>query len=243
MKLSFSGKNSLVLGGSCETALFLARLMIESQLFPILSYRNHDGQMRINDSLSSFDARKFETILLDFSRKQTIECLDDSTWQHLDYVIDFIQSDYESLIPGASKQHIENYMTTNIINRAALLQSISRTMLKRRKGRLIFISSTAAIKQNPGQGFYAAAKQASEALYRNIGIEMGDRGVTTVSLRAGYIDSGRGKSYLNTHSKMKRFVLKTKEVAETILFLLSDSATGFNATELLFDKGLVASKN
>jgi len=243
MNLSFSGKNALILGGSCETALFLARLMIESQLFPILTYRNHDGQMRILSSLSSFRSNNFETIHIDFSNKKKIESLENTIWQHLDYVIDFIQSDYESLIPGAGNQSIDEYFASNIISRAILLKSISRVMLKRRKGRLVFISSTAAVKQNPGQGFYAAAKQASEALYRNIGIEMGDRGITTVTLRAGYIDSGRGRSYLNTQAKMNRFVLKNKEVAETILFLLSDSAIGFNATELLLDKGLIASKS
>jgi len=243
MKLNFSGKHALILGGSCETALFLAKIMIESQLFPMLSYRNHDGKKRIHESLSSSYAEKFATIHLDFSNQETITSLENSIWQDFDYVVDFIQGDYESLIPGACNQQIADYMTSNVINRAILLQKISRAMLKRRKGRLVYISSTAAAKQNPGQGFYAASKLASESIYRNIGIEMGHKGVSTVSLRAGYIDSGRGKNYLNSRPNMNKYVLKTRQVAETILFLISDSATGFNATELLLDKGLIASKN
>jgi 3-oxoacyl-[acyl-carrier protein] reductase len=243
MKLSFSGKRSLILGGSCEIALTLAKLMIESQLFPILSYRNHDAQKRIKDFLSPYFSGLFDTIQLDFSRQETITSLENTKWQNIDYVIDFIQGDYESLIPGADDQHINDYLSGNIISRTLLLQRISRAMLARRQGRFVYISSTAAVKQNQGQGFYAAAKQASEAIYRNIGIEMGDRGITTVSLRAGYIDTGRGKDYLINHPDMNRFGLKTKQVAETILFLVSDSASGFNATELVLDKGLIASKN
>jgi 3-oxoacyl-[acyl-carrier protein] reductase len=242
MKLNFSGKQSLILGGSSETALALAKLMLDNQLFPMLSYRNHDGLMRIHSSLSPYFTGMYETIHLDFSNQQTITSIENTRWQHIDYVVDFIQSDYESLIPGASNQHIEDYMSINVISRTILLQKISRSMLARRKGRLIYISSTAASKPNPGQGFYASAKLASEAIYRNIGIEMGDRGVTSVSLRAGYMDVGRGKNYLLKQPDMDRYALNIKQVAETILFLISDSAIGFNATELVLDKGLVASK-
>jgi 3-oxoacyl-[acyl-carrier protein] reductase len=242
MKLKFSGKRSLILGGSCETALFLARLMIESQLFPILSYRNHDGQKRINSYLSPEFSGQFNTIRLDFSKQKAMTFLDSKSWEEVDYVVDFIQGNYESLIPGANDKHVNEYLTSNIINRTLLLQRISRAMLARRRGRFIYISSTAAVKQNSGQGFYAAAKKASEAIYRNIGIEMGDRGVTTVSLRAGYIDAGRGKNYLKNHPDMNKFHLNLQQVAETILFLISDSASGFNATELVLDRGLIASK-
>ncbi len=121
-------------------------------------------------------------------------------------------------------------------------------MLKKRKGRLVFISSTAARRSNPGQGFYAAAKLASEALYRNMGIELGGRGVTAVIVRPGYVDAGRGKVYMEAEggkilakTPIKR-VITQEEVAETILFLLSDGAAGINATEIAIDGGLTAGK-
>jgi len=67
-------------------------------------------------------------------------------------------------------------------------------------------------------------------------------------LRFGYIDSGRGRKFIQTHSKevidkvpIKRALTK-KEVTEAILFYLSDSAAGFNATEISMDGGLTAGK-
>ena len=121
-------------------------------------------------------------------------------------------------------------------------------MLKKKRGRLVFISSSAAMRPNPGQGFYSAAKLASEALYKNLGLELGRRGITTVTLRPGYIDAGRGRHYLQAHEKeVLKMVpinraISEREVAETILFLLSDSARGFNATEITMDGGLAAGK-
>ena len=121
-------------------------------------------------------------------------------------------------------------------------------MLKKKRGRLVFVSSSAADRPNPGQGFYAASKLASEALYKNLGLELGGRGITTVTLRPGYVDAGRGKKYLQTRKEevlrmvpIKRAITGA-EVAETILFFLSDSAAGFNATEIALDGGLTAGK-
>jgi len=69
-----------------------------------------------------------------------------------------------------------------------------------------------------------------------------------VTLRPGYIDGGRGKQFFQAHGKetlgkvpIKR-ALTAEEVAATILFLLSDSAKGYNATEISMDGGLTAGK-
>jgi len=121
-------------------------------------------------------------------------------------------------------------------------------MLKKRRGRLIYISSSAAERPNPGQGFYAAAKLASEALYRNMGLEMGERGITTAILRPGYVDAGRGAIFMRKHGRVLLEMIPVKraitqeEIAQTILFLLSDSAISINATAIVLDGGLTAGK-
>ena len=102
-------------------------------------------------------------------------------------------------------------------------------------------------RPNPGQGFYAAAKLASEALYRNLGLELANRGITTVTLRPGYIATGRGTKYIRANEDISGRiplgrVLTGKEVAEAILFFLSDNAGGFNAVEICMDGGLSAAK-
>jgi 3-oxoacyl-[acyl-carrier protein] reductase len=113
---------------------------------------------------------------------------------------------------------------------------------------MVYVSSAAAGRPHPGQGYYAAAKQASEALYRNVGLELSTRGVTAVTLRPGYIDAGRGLRYLEKKADdalakvpLGR-ALKIDEVVDAIMFLLSDSAVGFNATILTMDGGLSAGK-
>ncbi len=247
MNLRFSGKQALVVGGSCELALRLSRGMIHAGLCPTLTYRNDTGLHAILERLQDCDGT-YSTAYLNFADRDSLRTLFDLHVPALDYLVDFVQGDFESLIASGEEDDIYNYFSENIAFRAVLIKRAARLMLAKRKGRFVFISSSAAIKPNPGQGFYAAAKTASEALYRNLGIELAGRGITTVTLRTGYVDEGRGKKYLKHHDRtalekvpIKR-ALTAKEISEAILFHLSDGATGFNATEINLDGGLTAGK-
>ena len=246
MNLQFSGNNLLVLGGSCDLAIALAECAIHAGLFPTLTFRNEQGEKHISGKLPY--AGQYDTGYLDFADRNSLNPLLNKVGTRIDFLVDFVQGDFESLIASADENRIYTYFAENIAFRAEILKKVSRIMLQNGKGRLVFISSSAAIKPNHGQGFYAAAKLASEALYKNIGLELGECGVTTVTLRPGYINEGRGKTFIQKQGEailqkvpIKR-ALNGKEAAETILFLLSEGARGFNATEISMDGGLTAGK-
>ena len=247
MNWKFSGTRALVLGGTCELALTLASLMIKSSLFPILTYRNDNGLNAIKKSLPHLEG-KYDACYLDLGNRDLLNALFSHIGNDLDFVVDFAQGNYESLIAQADGDAVYRYFSENVSSRAEVLKIAGRVMLRKRKGRLVFISSTASARPNPGQGFYAAAKLASEALYRNMGLELGKRGITTVILRPGYVNAGRGKEYLQVQDgkiletvPIKRAMTR-EDIAETILFLLSDSASGLNATEITMDGGLTYRK-
>ena len=247
MKLSFAGNRALILGGSCDLATCLAGYMVQSELFPVLTFRNKQGSERISARMASF-AGKYEALFFDLAQPESIDCLFSEINDDLDFLIDFAQGDLEALIGSVNIEEMERYFSQNVSSRARVLRNTARIFLKKKRGRLIYISSTAAQRANPGQGFYAAAKSASEALYRNLALELANRGITAVTLRAGYIDSGRGRGFIQAAQKdvlskvpISR-PLTCNEVAESILFFLSESSKGFNATEIIMDGGLTAAK-
>ncbi len=247
MKETFPGSRVLILGGSCEIALTLVLYLIEASLLPILTYRNERGLRSIREALMPF-AGRYETHHLNFGDRASLDTLFRSIDDDLDFLIDFVQEDYESFIASADEERICRFFADNVSFRAEILKRAGRAMLKKRRGRLIYISSSAAERPNPGQGFYAAAKLASEALYRNMGLEMGERGITTAILRPGYVDAGRGAIFMRKHGRVLLEMIPVKraitqeEIAQTILFLLSDSAIGINATAIVLDGGLTAGK-
>ena len=247
MNLTFSGSRALVLGGSCELALATAKAMIASSLLPILTYRSADGLGSINRALQAH-AGKYNTAYLNFTDRESLVSLFSQTGDALDFIVDFAHGNYEVLVAQADEDDVYSYFAENVAFRATFLKMAGRLLLKKRKGRLVFVSSTAAERPNPGQGFYAAAKLASEALYRTLGLELGGRGISTVILRPGYVYAGRGRAYVEDRGqKILESVpiqraLTAEEIAKTILYLISESASGINAAVLTIDGGFTYGK-
>lgn len=176
------------------------------------------------------------------------------------YVVDCMHPHMEGYVSAVEPEAAGAYFATAVSARHAILYSLTRHMLAARRsrcggrgaanfsGRLLHVSSTAVIMPNAGQGFYAAAKSAAETLYRTLGIELAPRGITTAILRAGYVAAGRGQTYLTEHPEVLRSIplgraQTAEEVAAALLWLLSDQATGINATAITMDGGMTASKN
>jgi len=232
-------RSVLVLGGTCDIAMTLAPMLISGGITPVLTYRNSSGSEKIDSSLKEYKGL-YEKIQIDLSHKESLTAIAPCEFS---YMVDLAHTDYESLIAAANPERVTEYYQTNVVNRSILLKEVSRKMLARKFGRLIYLSSTAAERQNPGQGFYSSTKMANEALYKNIGIELARKGITSVSIRAGYIQSGRGSEYLEKNTAIrKEFILTQNEICETIIFLLSKNAHKINATEIIIDGGFTAVK-
>jgi 3-oxoacyl-[acyl-carrier protein] reductase len=247
MTNKYSGSRVLVLGGSCELALGLAKSMLPEGLYPLLTYRSAEGKARIDKCLEDWGGR-YASLRVDLSAPDESADLEVLSDAGPDYLVDFAQGDLEGLVASVDGAAIAPFFQANIERRAAIIRLVARTMLTRRSGRMVFVSSVAAERPNAGQGYYAAAKLASEALYRNLGLELAARGITTAILRPGYVNAGRGRRYLNGQPEramaevpLKR-PLEVAEVVDTIMFLMSDSAVGINAAVVTMDGGLSAGK-
>jgi 3-oxoacyl-[acyl-carrier protein] reductase len=227
--------------------LALAEAMAEAGLLPLLTYRDDRGRERIEARLGTL-GQDYATLCLEMKMPLASGRLKDLLDQGVDYLVDLAHGDLEGLVASVDNSVAGEYFQSHITARAAMIQQVARAMLTRHKGRLVFISSTAAERSHPGQAFYAAAKQAAEALYRNLGLELACRGITAVILRPGYVNAGRGRRYLEQHAQPALSkvplgrALTVTEVVHAIMFLLCDEAVGFNATALTMDGGLSAGK-
>jgi 3-oxoacyl-[acyl-carrier protein] reductase len=186
-------------------------------------------------------------VQLEMKERESVETLFSRCGPPPDALVDLAQGDLEALVGSVDPARLELFLKAHLTHRALILRQAARIFLGKGRGRALLVSSTAADRSNPGQGFYATVKRGAEALYRNLGIELGGRGVTTATLRPGYVDAGRGRVYLRAVPDALAGVptgraLTAGEVADALVFLLSDKARGFNATELTMDGGLTAAK-
>ena len=106
-------------------------------------------------------------------------------------------------------------------------QPLMMPMIRTRWGRVINISSVAALAGNRGQVNYAAAKGALNSATKALAHEVASRGITVNAVAPGIIDAGMAAGFdaamVERMVPMKR-VGRADEVAALVAFLASDEA-------------------
>ena len=106
-------------------------------------------------------------------------------------------------------------------------QPLAMPMIRTRWGRIINISSVAAITGNRGQVNYAAAKGALNSATKSLALELASRGITVNAVAPGLIDAGMAEGFdaamIERMVPMKR-AGRADEVAALVAFLASDDA-------------------
>jgi 3-oxoacyl-[acyl-carrier protein] reductase len=135
-------------------------------------------------------------------------------------------------------------MAVNLDGAFRLARAAARYMMLGRWGRIIQVSSIAAIHGGRGQINYATAKAGIEAMTRVLALELGRKGVLVNCVAPGVIEtemSARvrqqyGEEIIKTIA-VKRFG-KPEEIASVIAFLVSEDAAYINGQTIRIDGGM-----
>ncbi len=142
----------MILGGTCDLALTLAERMIRTGLFPTLTFRDDVGRAAISERLRAYEGRYAALELAMTPDSPPHDGRFRQTVGRLDFWVDFAQGEMDALVAGADEADVRGYVGQNIACRAALLKQAARMMLENRRGRMVFISSTATARAEPRPG-------------------------------------------------------------------------------------------
>jgi 3-oxoacyl-[acyl-carrier protein] reductase len=83
----------------------------------------------------------------------------------------------------------DEVMAVNLLGAAACAAAASRSMLRARRGHIVFLSSFSALHPPPGQAAYAAAKAGLIGLAKSLARELGPAGIRINTILPGFLET------------------------------------------------------
>jgi len=147
-----------------------------------------------------------------------------------------------ALMPEASWDEV---LDTSLGGTFRATKAVVRGMLRRRWGRVVNVSSLAALMGSAGQTNYAAAKGALVSFTKSLAAEVGPYGVTVNCVAPGFVETEM-ISFLTTEARedfTKRIPLRRfgvpADIAPLVSFLCGDGAAYLTGQTIRVDGGFV----
>ncbi|HQU79284.1 MAG TPA: 3-oxoacyl-ACP reductase FabG [Azonexus sp.] len=134
----------------------------------------------------------------------------------------------DAVFPGMSAEQWHTVVDVSLNGFFNVTQPLTLPMIRTRWGRIVNISSVAAIAGNRGQVNYSAAKGALHAASKSLALELASRGITVNAVAPGIIATDMSEAAFDAEA-IKRLVPMQRagtpeEVANLVAFLSSDQA-------------------
>ena len=150
----------------------------------------------------------------------------------------------DNLLMRMSDEEFQKVIDTNLKGTFHCMRAVIRPMMKKRRGRIISISSVVGLMGNAGQINYAASKAGVIGMTRSLAREVASRGITVNAVAPGFIRTDMTDVLSDA---VKEGILRSiplgklgeaEDVANTVLFLASDEAAYITGQVLCVDGGM-----
>ncbi|WP_293776262.1 3-oxoacyl-ACP reductase FabG [uncultured Oxalicibacterium sp.] len=149
----------------------------------------------------------------------------------------------DAVFPGMSSGQWHKVIDVSLHGFFNVTQPLTMPMIRTRWGRIITVSSVAAVAGNRGQVNYSAAKGALHSATKSLSLELASRGITVNAVAPGIIATDMiagsfDEKMIQNMVPMKR-AGKPDEVADLIAFLASEQAGYISGQVISINGGMI----
>lgn len=150
----------------------------------------------------------------------------------------------DTLLLRMSETSFSSVLDTNLSGSYRVAKRAASGMLRRRWGRMIFVSSVVGLSGGAGQVNYAASKAGLVGLARSVARELGSRSITANVVAPGFVDTDMTRALpaarraeILAQVPARRYA-EPAEVAAAVAFLAADDSGYITGAVLPVDGGL-----
>ena len=242
------GKVALVTGGSRGIGRAIAVALAREGAKVAINFAGNEKAAEETKAL--VEQAGSEAILLkaDVSDKDADAALIDTvikTYGKIDILVNNAGITRDNLMLRMKEDDFDAVIDTNLRSVFYLTKAAAKSMMKKRMGRIINMSSIVGLTGNAGQVNYAAAKAGVLGITKSAAKELASRGITVNAVAPGFIETDMTDVLSDTvkESLLHEIPLKRmgepKDVANAVLFLASDQSAYITGQVIHVDGGLV----
>ena len=242
------GKVALVTGGSRGIGRAIAVALAREGAKLAINFAGNEKAAEETKAL--VEQAGSEAILLkaDVSDKDADAALIDTvikTYGKIDILVNNAGITRDNLMLRMKEGDFDAVIDANLRSVFYLTKAAAKSMMKKRTGRIITMSSVVGLTGNAGQVNYAAAKAGVLGITKSAAKELASRGITVNAVAPGFIETDMTDVLSDTvkESLLHEIPLKRmgepKDVANAVLFLASDQSAYITGQVIHVDGGLV----
>jgi len=247
MEGSFAGKVALVTGGSRGIGRAISVALAQKGARVAVNYRANDDAAKETaaeiESLGGICLLARYDITVPGEVERMVEDTE-QTFDSVDILVNNAGFNRDNLLVRMSESDWDAVLDTNLKGAFLCTKAVLRSMMRKRWGRIINISSVSGVVGNAGQSNYSAAKAGLIGFTKAVAREVGSRNITANAIAPGLviteltehigeelIQQARRRAAINR--------LGTPEdIAAAVAFLASDEASYITGQILMVDGGL-----
>ena len=240
---NLDGKVALITGATGGIGMSIAKQMKSSGAKLILSGTRQEVLSKLELELG----KDVKTIVTDLSDKNDVMSLAneaEETFGSIDILINNAGITADGLLLRMKDEDWDKVIDINLSSSMRLTRQVIRGMIKRKYGRIIFISSIVGYTGNAGQSNYSASKSALSGLTKSIAAEVAGRGITCNLIAPGFIStpmtdklSEDQKNNIIKNIPIDRLG-KPSDISSGCLYLSSNEASFVTGTTLHINGGM-----
>ena len=246
MKLIFKGKVAVVTGGSggigLDVSKKLAKLKIKVLILDINKPNISKNKFIYFEKVDLSNENEINQVINKFIKKE----------KRIDYIVNaagVLWFDKDLGLEKIKNDIWDKVFTINLKSMLIVIKKILPNMKKNKFGSIVNISSIDALSgDDKPQEAYGASKAAMIRLSKSIAIQYANKNIRSNSILPGPVDTPMQKRWKKNPNSKKNLtkiiplqrVGKPENIADTVLFLLSEQSCFITGTEIIVDGGLKA---
>ncbi|BDR68467.1 3-ketoacyl-ACP reductase [Clostridium tetani] len=245
---TLENKTAIITGGSRGIGKSIAIKLGKLGASIVLNYRNNTDALK--NTIRELEDLNINVIAVQGDISDYKECekiikaaLD--KFNGIDILVNNAGITADNLILRMKEEEFDKVIETNLKGTFNCIKHCIPTMIKKRYGKIINISSVVGVAGNVGQCNYSAAKSGVIGLTKSLARELASRSINVNAIAPGFIEtdmtnalSDKAKENVISNIPLKR-VGKAEDVAELVAFLASDSSSYITGQVINVDGGMV----